>query len=318
MLHNTPNIVYHYCSLESFMSIIKNNTIRLTNISKSNDSSEICYCFDFFQNILKKAIKDFTRLHTSDEELKSYFNGININNLISRAIFNDSLIYYVACFSSEANLLSQWRGYADDGNGVAIGFYSTLFRTSSPSDTEKLNYGKIVYDINNIETDFHNYIIDKLELAYKENNFSAYEIAINKIVSTIVYNAVFIKNPAFKEENEWRLVFYPFGHIRNLLINHKSRDMSSNQFFYDRMLEPIECEKDYNGLKRGKISFRCTKDKIISYVDMNFEKIKKEILAEIVIGPKSNITDNDLKLFLLSNGYDLTKVKIRKSSSTYR
>jgi len=184
MLHNTPNIIYHYCSLESFMSIIKNNTIRLTNISKSNDSSEICYCFDFFQNILKKAIKDFTRLHTSDEELKSYFNGININNLISRAIFNDSLIYYVACFSSEANLLSQWRGYADDGNGVAIGFYSTLFRTSSPSDTEKLNYGKIVYDINNIETDFHNYIIDKCDY----NEYGARKVS--KVIKTNLDNLI--------------------------------------------------------------------------------------------------------------------------------
>ena len=31
-------IVYHYCSLESLNSILKNRSLRLTNILKSNDS----------------------------------------------------------------------------------------------------------------------------------------------------------------------------------------------------------------------------------------------------------------------------------------
>jgi len=29
---------------------------------------------------------------------------------------------YIACFSEKGDLLSQWRAYADDGEGVAIGF----------------------------------------------------------------------------------------------------------------------------------------------------------------------------------------------------
>lgn len=51
---------------------------------------------------------------------------------------------------------------------------------------------------------------------------------------------------------------------------------------------------------------------------MNFESIKDIMLAEIVIGPKSEIDDKDLRLFLLSNGYNLSKINIRKSSATYR
>lgn len=38
-----PELVYHYCSLETFYAIIQNSTIRMTNISKSNDSKEIKY-----------------------------------------------------------------------------------------------------------------------------------------------------------------------------------------------------------------------------------------------------------------------------------
>ena len=38
-----PKTVYHYCSLETFFAIFSNSTIRLSNISKSNDSEEITY-----------------------------------------------------------------------------------------------------------------------------------------------------------------------------------------------------------------------------------------------------------------------------------
>lgn len=315
-----PDIVYHYCSLESFLSIIRNSTIRLTNISKSNDRTEIQYCFDVFERTLRDSCMEFSSEFIDNAELKSHFNNIDYDSLVTRAVINDSLIYYVACFSADADLLSQWRGYANDGKGVAIGFYSNNF--ANARDLKNIKYNKITYDMQTVKSELHDYIIQKLKKIRDEvdANKSAclYDTAINDVISGMVYNAIFYKNPAFSEENEWRLVFYPFGNIRNLFIGHRYTDMSSNQLFYDRMLEPIEYEKDYHGLKRGKLQFRCTDNKIISYVDMSFADIKDWMLAEIVIGPKSNIDDKDLRLFLLANGYDLSKVCIRKSSATYQ
>lgn len=54
-------VIYHYCSLDSFISIIKNSTLRLTNISKSNDNSEITYCMDCFQTALLSACDKFKK-----------------------------------------------------------------------------------------------------------------------------------------------------------------------------------------------------------------------------------------------------------------
>ena len=34
-------LVYHYCSMETFKSIIENKTLRLTDITKSYDSAEV-------------------------------------------------------------------------------------------------------------------------------------------------------------------------------------------------------------------------------------------------------------------------------------
>lgn len=318
--NNAPYIVYHYCGLESFLSIMNNSTIRLTNISKSNDRSEIQYCFDVFEKTLKDSCIEFSKKYVDNTEIKNHFSDIDYDSLVAKAVLNDSLIYYAACFSAESDLLSQWRGYANDGKGVAIGFYSKNFMNAR--DLKNVKYNKITYDMHTVKIELHDYIIQKLKKVHDKADVSAspfsYDTAINDIISGMVYNAIFYKNPAFSEENEWRLVFYPFGNIRNLLIDHKYKDMSSNQLFYDRMHEPIEYEKDYHGLKRGKLQFKCTDDKIISYVDMNFASIKDLMLAEIVVGPKSNIDDKDLRLFLLSNGYDLSRINIRKSIATYQ
>ena len=319
-MKNIPEIVYHYCSLESFLAIIKNSTIRLTNITKSNDRDEIRYCFDAFEDTLRKSCKQFSQKYIDNIEVKNFFDEIDYDSLVSRAVVNESLIYYVACFSSESDLLSQWRGYANDGKGVAIGFYSRNFVLAK--DLKNIKYNKITYDMKTVKSELHNYIIKKLEKASLKADsslsISPYMDAINDIISGMVYNAVFYKNPAFQEENEWRLVYYPFGNIRNLLISHKSKDLSSNQLFYDRMYEPIEYKKDYNGILRGNMQFRCSDEKIISYVDMNFDSIKEHMLADIVIGPKSFADDKDLRLFLMSNCYDLSKISIRKSKATYQ
>lgn len=319
-MKNIPEIVYHYCSLESFFSIITSSTIRLTNITKSNDSDEIRYCFDAFVDTLRKSCKEFAQMYVYSEEVRNFFYEIDYDSLVSRAVVNESLIYYVACFSSESDLLSQWRGYANDGKGVAIGFNSRSF--ISAKDLKNIKYNKVTYDMKTVKSELHDFIIKKLKKAslkaVNSISIAPYIDSINDIISGMIYNAVFYKNPAFQEENEWRLVFYPFGNIRNLLISHKSKDLSSNQLFYDKMYEPIEYKKDYNGLIRGNMQFRCTDNKIISYVDMNFDSVKGYILSDIVIGPKSNADDKDLRLFLMSNGYDLSEINIRKSNATYR
>lgn len=128
---------------------------------------------------------------------------------------------------------------------MAIGFYARNFIKAK--DLKNIKYNKITYDMQSVKEELHEYIIRKLKVAhvYAEKNslpFS-YVTAINDVISGMIYNAIFYKNPAFLEEHEWRIVFYPFGNIRNLLIDHKSKDMSSYQLFYDRMHEPIEYEK---------------------------------------------------------------------------
>ena len=119
---NRPHLVYHYCSLETFYNIITNSTIRLSNIKKSNDYEEMMY-------ILPKAID------ICDSILSKYYEKLSVgyklkDNFVKTLFeetFNElSLNCYVICFSEQSDLLSQWRGYANDACGVSI----LLFRYS--------------------------------------------------------------------------------------------------------------------------------------------------------------------------------------------
>lgn len=314
-----PDIVYHYCDTSAFYSIIQSSSLRMTNISKSNDYDEISYCFEAFHEALKESCRDFVNEY-KENGLDLYFKDIRYDKLVSKAVRNNSLIYYVVCFSSEYDLLSQWCEYADNGKGVSIGFDTS--QMIAANDYTHLKFNSICYDIMSDKQNLYYSIKDKLvEIKKKRGErtvFSEYENAINEFLSGMVYNAVFYKNPAFKEEKEWRLVFYPFGSIRNLIVPNMICETSTNKLFYDRMIECFEYEREYTGLNRKKIQFKCANDMLVSYTDINFNKIKRTFIKEIVIGPKSRVDDKDLRLFLLANGYDLSRINIRKSSASYR
>ena len=51
---------------------------------------------------------------------------------------------YVCCFSEEKDLLSQWRGYGSDGNGIAIGFNAQLLRKLDINGS-RYKFIKVIY-----------------------------------------------------------------------------------------------------------------------------------------------------------------------------
>ena len=128
------NEICYYCNLSTFKSIISNQTFWLSDIHFMNDSSEET----LFLKVLSQVMKEKYNLLSSDTKeyleknqfIKGFFTHIeqNYKNLV-----------YVCCFSDEINDdLSQWRGYADDGKGLCIGFNKEIIKKlSTDSDTIK-------------------------------------------------------------------------------------------------------------------------------------------------------------------------------------
>lgn len=128
-------LLYHYCSTETLVSIVTNRTIRLSSLTLSNDSQEGLLILDIFLQLAKEAGLsggDLSRFENSLRTAYDLFDGHGF------------------CLSEQGDLLSQWRGYADDGRGVCIGFNKPYLEKlgSSLRETGKRNFSlkKLIYD----------------------------------------------------------------------------------------------------------------------------------------------------------------------------
>lgn len=99
-----PQILYHYCSVETFYNIITNKTLWLTDSFSTNDYMENSWINKIISDILPNYINDGNR-----QQFDNIFKQYEVNNYIP----------FITCFSEDGDTLSQWRAYANDGSGVA-------------------------------------------------------------------------------------------------------------------------------------------------------------------------------------------------------
>lgn len=274
--NNFPEKLYHYCNSSAFMSIIKNKCFWLSDTKYTNDKEEICA----FKDAVGAALNELVCNKKINEEMA--------NKIWITYVYN-TLPGYISCFSEEDDLLSQWRSYGDDGNGVAIGvdFNSLSIERGGPfrmCNNEKKCYGRQVLYINELwKNEIKNFF--KKILDGKKNMGEVSPDDLSEIFNLSYYT----KNDGFKEEAEWRITYLP------LLMFEK---------------ETMEVVDDLPAFK--EIKFRSTRDKIISYFEFSF---KPESVKEIILGPKNNFDVETLRMFLGANGFK--GVNIKKSKIPY-
>ncbi|MCZ6834577.1 MAG: DUF2971 domain-containing protein [Planctomycetota bacterium] len=203
-----PNVLYHYTTLQSFISILDSQSLWATDIRVLNDRSELDYG-------LKEAIKIYVEMlgshdvHKSND--KTMFDTV-VDILVNR---RDEITshFYVTSFSAEKNQLEQWRAYCRDG-GVCFGLRAAdvYARQGSHFDIIKCIYdeklmkkelriliGKIVHKICKIESGEN--MNDCEEMT---PNNCAYVIARVLCSAALCY-----KKTEFAHEQEYRLVALP-------------------------------------------------------------------------------------------------------------
>ena len=312
--------VYHYCTIDAFMSIISSGTIRASNIQKSNDITEIRNAIDIFSHALSKAIYEFNKTHEDlPYELQNFlrtWKTCDAYDYMENMLDNNALIYYCACFSEARDLLSQWRGYGDDGKGVCIGFEDICFEPLK--DSISFDYRPVHYvSSTEIEKWYSDILTDLNFSASKNATLVDYENLFNHIISKMVYEVVFYKDQRFSEEREHRLVFYPFGAVRNL--KNRSRQISYQNCydpFFDKMIDIIDHRIECSDFYISSLDFSKHGNTVKSYVDINFKEKISYIISEIILGPKTKMDDLELRLFLYKHGLDPRTVKIRESDVT--
>lgn len=320
-----PRVLYHYCSPQSFLSIIENKNIWLSDASKTNDKTELMWLY----NNVFKVITDI--LTEKKDEFPSSL--LDEAKFCSRIIIDGLIEKYspmvknaknlLVCFSEKKDLLSQWIAYANNGQGLAIGFNSSYLKQFASSTS--YGFTKVIYREKDILSFLYKGLSQTLYYALqthleqdeKIRTDESFTIGIASAIYSILQEGFVFKHESFSEEKEWRIL------KRFTASNYNDSD-GIDDYGYAEFLDGIfRSNENYFGpFSRSELKFRSTNNDIRTYMELGFDKIKTEFIKEIVIGPKCDISELDLRLLLSKNGYidnfSSDKIKIFHSKAPYQ
>lgn len=295
----------YYCNLSTFKSIIQNQTFWLSDLHYMNDSTEESLFLDALSDVMRKFRDGLSK------ETKEYLDKNRwVDIFFTKVKYVFKGYAYICCFSDEENDdLSQWRGYADDGKGLCIGFKKDKIQSLDDDlKQDKIKYldkDKIMEELEEkISTIIKDFDDNKINLKAKEIDVSF----ISKLVNVAFYDKVFYKNESFKSEKEYRICFYDKLHEEAIDVDNESL-MKNMQAKY----------RFENGTMLSELRYREGRGNLIPYREMKFTKeYFKKMLSSITIGPKNPMSVEDVQFFLLANGFDTKNIKVMKSASTYQ
>lgn len=312
------DIIYHYCSLSTFQQIVKRKTLRLSDITKSNDSYERKYVLTLVEDIICELVVESFPKECSNEPQKNKLSDYVKKYLQQQVERYDEVatVSHAMCFSKDGDLLSQWRGYADDGQGVSIGFSrSALISYLCKGDYLKVSDIKYV---NNDSKTFRRFVKSLISQVKNHRYYKDACIeAITNGVCTEVVTRLFLgtaltyKNPGFSEEKEVRLhTAIPTEDF--YMLTSKRMD-----FFLEKLHETVLTQKVEYG-------FFAKSNALITYFEIDFSTqndgkyLANEFIKSIVIGPKAKISINQLEHIMIENNLGGCVDRIRKSETSYQ
>lgn len=277
-----PNILYHYTSLQGLQGILDSSKMWFSDIAFLNDASEMQLAIDMIESFIAEIGNDLSDVET--ELLR--------RSSVSSSPSSCSDGFFVSCFCSNSDLLSQWRAYGNNGKGFALGF-----NTKRIGNSNNFRVRKVLYDKNIQSRLIRELIKDTLNLLREVSKGKTIE-DLDKQDNILPTFSAFLSNhltellctfkhESFKEEDEWRVIYNFTRH------------------------------NDVNDLK-----FREGNDFPIPFVEMPLSKEIKGMpnseLVEIVYGPTLHEELTKKSLTLLLETKNLEFVEVRKSNAPLR
>lgn len=206
---NSDLRLYHYTDAHGMKGIIENKEIWCSELEYLNDAQEVEYGLD----LIRGKVKELQENYSGDEVVSNGFLGTlsTFLNAFPGVVYR----VFVACFCKSGDLLSQWRGYAEEGGGYSLGFtFNNQSRVILENgDPYRPHLRRVLYDRDRQERLVSDYLericaIMSEEAAQfpPEKNQGLAGSTATHVMNTLMDWIVSFKHPGFKEENEWRLM----------------------------------------------------------------------------------------------------------------
>jgi hypothetical protein len=152
--------------------------------------------------------------------------------------------------------------------------------------------GHVVYDEQEQERIVRDVIKEWISKFNETENFEN----ITFLSSELARYAMVLKNPAFVEEKEWRMVY--LAHEEDLNASGEREALKPYNLFHD-------------------LRFRTRRDALIPYYDVKFNEFGQGYpIKEVVLGPKNKTLSYDIELMLKFCG--MNNVVVHASNIPYR
>ena len=206
-----PEVLYHYTNAQAFREILSSGTVWASDIRYLNDASEVTYVSDVLKSVIKDAM---TSVHHDDER--------ELLERIAKTFDPTGMVrVFALCFSECHDSIPQWIAYAGRRGGFAMGMeLSPRLLQAKHAIEDGIQPGpghlmKVVYDndaLRALSTDLLAHVVTlycqaRDQFAERLWSFIMAEFsqAWRDGFSYLLFS---FKQPGFKYEKEWRLVYY--------------------------------------------------------------------------------------------------------------
>jgi hypothetical protein len=225
---DTP--LYHYTDARGLKGIIESETIWFTDYRHLNDPSELTHGIKMAHDVMSNS------RGREDPHGREFMDCLA--DMLSTKNFSGRFEFFIASFSRDRDELSQWRAYADNGRGYAIGFAPRVFRIEESRPDLKPNeitfVGPVLYDIGEV-MHRHALAIDEAAAIFLEavnahadvvkdetiRDHFIQQLCRDIISAPLIWNCLTSKHPAYKREKEVR--FLMLNQRNNLMPYIKTR-----------------------------------------------------------------------------------------------
>lgn len=177
-------LLYHYTNVQGAEAIIRNETLRLSEFSMMNDSSEYTYAksrfLEFYQN-REVWIEEFPR----------YLMSMRL------ASHEPTTVMMIGCLTEDRDDVGLWDRYAAAGTGCVIGIDATWL-----ADRAGVQLRRVSYDPDYMRI-FVNSGLSMLQKQYEESPDDKDQLS--ELAAFFVMDLYAFKDPRFRSEREVRV-----------------------------------------------------------------------------------------------------------------
>ena len=205
--------LYHYTKPEKLLNILESGTIRFSNALYLNDKEEVTYSYKLIVNLIEEMPNLNIELFSS---IKTYFYKKYKNIVDGNDSFLNKYEYYTISFSTDNDNLTLWNNYSKGQKytGYNIGFCKKDLIADMERQGFNAVYGNIIYN-RDVQKTILKLIFEKWNKQYEKNliaknsakKLEKKQDTIFELVDILSIISLFFKNPHFKDEKEYRIIF---------------------------------------------------------------------------------------------------------------